>query len=405
MIDADIQRETLALLSTIDPAVLERARRYTSGGHWIVVVDAFVTVGVCIAILKSTLIARIHAAVLRPGRPKPKLAAFASCFVFFVLLDLLRLPWDLYVEWYRESIYGLTGMTAPAWLTEWLLLLPLEALVWALLFTTIYVLLRRLRSWRALVVGTTTGVVMGAVLLVYPMFIAPLFNEFEAAPEGPVRRLAIELGTAAGVPPERITVFDGSRQSERYTARVSGMLGFARIAMSDTMFRDGVDVSEVAAVLAHELGHYAEAHTLWTVAFYALLVGCLWYLVELSFARTRPWVFGPGGPAIESPTAIPLVVLLFTLFILLVSPMTNGFTRLLETRADEYSLRVAREPGVLIRALLKTVDYRAPSPPRWAEILFYDHPAIERRIYRAVTWKRTGTSGDAVGDAPNKADR
>jgi STE24 endopeptidase len=37
--------------------------------------------------------------------------------------------------------------------------------------------------------------------------------------------------------------------------------------------------------------------------------------------------------------------------------------------------------------LVKTIAYRASSPSRLEEIIFYDHPSVERRVHRAMVWK------------------
>jgi len=69
------------------------------------------------------------------------------------------------------------------------------------------------------------------------------------------------------------------------------------------------------------------------------------------------------------------------------SPLTNSLTRLQEADADRFSLEHAHEPDGLAKALVKTVAYRASSPSRIEEMLFYDHPSVERRIHRAMVWK------------------
>ena len=58
-----------------------------------------------------------------------------------------------------------------------------------------------------------------------------------------------------------------------------------------------------------------------------------------------------------------------------------------ESDADNFSLMYAGEPDGLSKALVKTADYRAPSPPRWEEFLFYDHPSVEHRVRNAMEWK------------------
>jgi STE24 endopeptidase len=74
---------------------------------------------------------------------------------------------------------------------------------------------------------------------------------------------------------------------------------------------------------------------------------------------------------------------------LLLTPVTNTMIRLIEQDADQFSLTHANEPDGLSKALIKTAEYRAPSPSAIEEIIFYDHPSVENRIRMAMEWKAT----------------
>jgi STE24 endopeptidase len=69
------------------------------------------------------------------------------------------------------------------------------------------------------------------------------------------------------------------------------------------------------------------------------------------------------------------------------SPLLNTFSRTLESQADAYSLRTENRPDALSTALVKTAEYRYPRPGRLEEIVFYDHPSVERRVHTAMEWK------------------
>ena len=87
------------------------------------------------------------------------------------------------------------------------------------------------------------------VVAAAPVFVQPLFNTYREAPAGPVRDAVVEMAVAGGVPHDKIYIYDGSKQSNRYTANVSGLFGTAQIAMSDVMFAKGADLAEVKAVV------------------------------------------------------------------------------------------------------------------------------------------------------------
>ena len=50
-------------------------------------------------------------------------------------------------------------------------------------------------------------------------------------------------------------------------------------------------------------------------------------------------------------------------------------------------LQAVNEPDGLAKALIQTVEYRAATPGKLEEILFYDHPSVSWRIHNAMEWK------------------
>jgi STE24 endopeptidase len=197
------------------------------------------------------------------------------------------------------------------------------------------------------------------------------------------------MAKANGVPADKIFIYDGSKQSNRYTANVSGLFGTARIAMSDVMFKKDADIAEVRAVVGHEMGHYVRGHAfLFAGAFAALaLVG--FFLVDRLFAPAARLAGAKGVAGLADPAGYPVLVMLLALLGLLATPFFNSVIRLGEVDADRFSLERVNEPDGLARALVKTVEYRAASPSKVEELLFYDHPSVGNRIRDAMNWKAT----------------
>jgi STE24 endopeptidase len=388
-----IEQAAASWLTTVDPVTLQLATRYTQGGHWLLLWEALITIALSLLLVRSRIASRVAHRFERRGR-SIVFCAFSVSGVVLLALSALALPWDFYVDWYRERQYGLTDSSPGAWFIERLIEAVLLALVLGLFFGLFYGLLRVIRRHRSLWLGLLTAAFMTGLLLIYPVAIAPLFNTFEPAPPGGVREAASALAHRAGIRSEAIFVYDGSTQSNRYTASVKGIGNHARILLSDTMFRDGVDLQAIEAVVAHEIGHYAEHHVAWSIAFYAIFVAGLFALLQLLFPRAALLIYRGAAPRIEDPAGLPVIIVLFTMLSLLATPIESSFRRLLENRADAYSLNLAREPDGLIRALLRTVDYRAPQPSSIEEAVFYDHPSIAHRIEVALRWKAANTQGD-----------
>jgi STE24 endopeptidase len=196
----------------------------------------------------------------------------------------------------------------------------------------------------------------------------------------------VALAKTAGVPSDKIYIYNGSKQSNRYTANVSGLFGSARVALSDVMFKKNADIPEVRGVVGHEMGHYKRGHVfLGAIASVILaLVGLA--IIDLAFPIANRWL-GAGAASVADPAGLPVLIALVATLSLLATPLTSTLSRLQEADADAFSLRVAHEPDGLSKALVKTLEYRADSPSWLEETIFYDHPSVRRRVQRAMDWK------------------
>jgi STE24 endopeptidase len=202
-----------------------------------------------------------------------------------------------------------------------------------------------------------------------------------------VRDAVVALAKANGVPTDKIVVYNGSKQSNRYTAHVSGLFGTARVAMSDVMFAKGADLAEVKGVVGHEMGHYVHHHMLWGAGAYTLLALAAFFLVDRLFNPVLALSGAEGVEALADPAGLPVISIILAVLGLLATPLTSAITRVAESDADRFSLERAHEPDGLAKALVKTIEYRAATPSKLEELIFYDHPAVGVRIRRCMAWK------------------
>jgi STE24 endopeptidase len=231
------------------------------------------------------------------------------------------------------------------------------------------------------------GLVAGALafmMLLSPILIEPLFNRYEPVPAGPVREALVGMAEEAGIPEDRLFMYDGSRQSNNFTANVSGVFGSARIAISDVALKQA-SLDEVRAVTGHEIGHYVLGHVWWSILVYSVLAILIFFLIDLLFPRFAR-AFGSSA-ALRDIRGLPVLAFMLGLLLVLAMPLTNMLSRMLETQSDAYSLRTVNEPDGLASALVKTAEYRYPRPHPVQEAIFYTHPSVERRVRRAMEWK------------------
>lgn len=378
---------TRAYIDSLGPEQLAKAAAYTAGNHWLLLWGLVVSAIVTWIIVRAGLLDRVAARFAGRG---PNLRAFLVSAVFLLVSTLITLPWSLYEGWWRERGYGRTSQPLGDYLGQDAIGTALTVLIGALFLTGVYALIRRRGKRWWLWSGALTAAAASFLLLLAPILIEPLFNDYKPVPPGEVRDALVVMAKEAGVPPERIFVYDGSRQSNNFTANVAGLGGSARIAISDVAFK-GASLDEVKAVTGHEIGHYVLGHVWRGVIVISVLAVVFFFLADRLYPRFAR-AFGSRA-ALADPVGLPILLFIVGVLGLFAQPVMNTLSRMDETESDMYSLKTVGLPDALASALVKTAEYRDPRPGALQEILFYTHPSVERRVRRAMEWKAAQGGG------------
>lgn len=373
--------ETARYIDSLGTEALQKAASYTAATHWLLLGGLLVTALVTWIIVRTGLLDRLSATLANRGWA---LRTWLICVAFFLISDVLSLPWGIYEEWGFERSYGRTSQPLSDFLSQNAIGILLSSILGGLFFLGVYALIRRTgKSWW-LWSGGLTAFAASATILLSPVLIEPIFNDYKPVPEGPVRTALLEMADEAAIPHDRVLMFDGSRQSNNFTANVSGVFGSARIAISDVALKQA-SLDEVKAVTGHEIGHYVLGHV-WRIVFLFAVIAMLgFFLADRLFGRVAA-LFGSKA-TIADPEGLPVLLLIVSVLGVLAQPVLNSVTRVGESEADAYSLRTVNLPDALAGALVKTAEYRYPRPSAFEEIAFYSHPSVERRVRRAMDWK------------------
>jgi STE24 endopeptidase len=376
----DPSAATARYIDSLGPAALQKAHDYTIGKEWLLLWGFLVAALVTWLIIRSGVLDKLQSRFTN----RKNLSAFLVSLVFLVMSFVLTLPWTIYESWWRERSYGRTAQPFGDWIGQSLLAATIGMLISALLLMGVYWLIRRTGKRWWLWSGGLAAVVATVLILLSPVLIEPLFNKYEPVPPGKVRDAVVEMAGRAGVPPERVFMYNGSRQSNNFTANAGGVGSTARVAISDVALKSA-SLDEVRAVTGHEIGHYVLKHTWWGLLLSSVLAIVLFWLASLLFPRFAR-LFGTDA-AISEPRGVPVLGFIVTFLSLLILPLMSTFGRTLESQADMYSLKTENRPDALATALVKTAEYRYPRPGAIEEFMFYDHPSVERRVRTAMEWK------------------
>tara|TARA_R110000824_G_scaffold3839_14_gene18433 strand:+ start:1070 stop:2350 length:1281 start_codon:yes stop_codon:yes gene_type:complete len=382
----DVEQASRAYIDTLQGAELEKSNNYFQGGYWLILWGAIVGILVDFLILQSRLSARFRDWAERVTSRKwlqPALYALPYVIAGF----LITLPWTIYTDFFREQQYGLMSQNFGGWFGEQMIGLMISLIVFPLLIMAIFAVIRRApKTWWIWGTGVVSAFLFIGMLL-GPVFISPLFNEYSDMADGPMRDRIVSMAAEYDIPADHIYVFDQSKQHKRISANVSGVGPTIRISLNDNLL-ERTDPEEVAAVMGHELGHYVLGHTWRTVLILALIVGVGLFIV----ARLSPRLIERHGAKwgirnISDPAAIPLLSLILTAYFFVATPAINSLIRINESEADRFGLDTAQEPDGFAKVAMRLSEYRKIEPGPVEEMLFFDHPSGATRVRMSMQWK------------------
>jgi len=377
----DVQQATDTYINSLGIEALAKATAYTSGSHWILLWGFLISALTTWVFVKYGILNKIDAKL---NKRSLWLRSFVISGAFIFLSSLLMLPWSIYSDWWREVSYGKTSQPIEDFLSQGGISLLLSSLLGGLFFSGIYFFIRRVGQFWWAWSGGLTAVFISTMMLLGPIWIEPLFNKYTPLPQGEVREALELLAKQANIDPDRIFVYDGSRQSNRFTANVSGLGSSARIAISDVALKSA-SLDEVKAVTGHEIGHYVSGH-IWNLIGTATVLAMLFfYLANALFSKVSRSI--GSASVIADPIGIPVLLLCVSFLALLAQPVINFVVRQGEIEADQYSYQSVNLPDAMATALVKTAEYRNPRPNAVQEFIFYSHPSVEKRVKAAMEWK------------------
>lgn len=307
--------------------------------------------------------------------------------IFVGIGSVLDLPFTLYQTFVIEERFGFNKTSPKLWLQDFAKSLLLSALVGLPFITLVVWMMGATGPWWWLWVW---GVWMGfnlLALLIYPTWIAPLFNKFQPLEDPTVKERVAQLMARCGFTSKGFYVMDGSKRSAHANAYFTGFGASKRVVFYDTLLAQ-LSPPEVDAVLAHELGHFKHRHVIKRiVSMFALsLLG----FFALGWVSQQVWFFTGLGvvPNLGVPNdALALLLFMMVLPLLgtFMGPVFAQMSRKHEFEADAYAVAQTSGPA-LAGALLKLFEDNASTltpDPVYVQF-YYSHPPATERLGRIL---------------------
>jgi STE24 endopeptidase len=309
----------------------------------------------------------------------------------FVLIgSLLELPFSLYQTFVIEERFGFNKITPKLWFSDLVKSVVLGAAIGLPLAALILWLMGAAGSlWWLWAWGVWMGFNLLAQLI-YPTFIAPLFNKFQPLEDDATRERVTSLMQRCGFKARGLFVMDGSRRSAHSNAYFTGFGASKRVVFYDTLLAR-LSPGEVDAVLAHELGHFRHNHIRKMLA--GIFAMSLAGFALLGWLSTQSWFYTGLGVTPNLQDGAPndaLALLLFLLavpvFTVFISPLFAQLSRKHEFEADAYA--ISQTSGAdLSSALLKLYEDNASTltPDPVFVKFYYSHPPASERLARMAS--------------------
>jgi Zn-dependent protease with chaperone function len=378
----------------IVPPPSDKALAYHRSGNVIWAVEHLVGLALPAAILLAGISARLRAiaAVLGHGRFYPTLVIYLG--LLSALMFVIQLPLSYYVGYAREHAYGLSSQRLGKWVADELKGLAVGVVLGAVVLWVPYLLLRASPEHWWLWTGALALPFFALVLLIAPVFIAPLFNKFGPMHDPELEAEVLAVAAQAGVEGARVFEVEKSVDTKKVNAYVTGVGNTKRIVLWDTLLTR-LTPRQTRFVVGHELGHYVLGHVrLNILVSSALTVAGLWGVhltADLALGR-----FGAqfGFDRISDVASMPLLMLLLSLFSTAITPAMLALSRHHERAADRFGLDLTRDTHAAATAFvaLQEQNLAVPRPGRLYKIFRASHPPIGERVdfINSYQSKKTG---------------
>ncbi len=303
----------------------------------------------------------------------------AVMILYFLINAILNLPFAYISTFYIETKYGFNKTTRLLFIVDLLKGLMIGAVVVIpLLYLVLWLMNTMGSSWWLWVFATIVGFNI-LVMMIYPVFIAPIFNKFEPLDDENLKVKINKLLNTIGFKSKGVFIMDGSKRSSHGNAYFTGIGSAKRIVFFDTLIKK-LTPEQILAVLAHELGHFKKKHIIKQIIMNFIIMFIMLFIS--SHLLLEPIFYSSlGVTTINTANGLLLLMIVFNLVELPLAPLMSYLSRKNEFEADEFAIKYTNKND-LIDGLMKLYKDNASTltPNKYYVKFYYSHPPASERI-------------------------
>jgi len=376
-----------ALKGLVTPETFEKSIDYTLArskfGHFVAVYSAILTLFFLLSGLIIPTVSMVGQVMQEKrvfgGFVDERWAGVIALLMFALINGLLRLPLSFYSTFVLEERFGFNKTTGLTFALDRIKGLAIGLVLGVPFLWVIMWLVTSAGDLWWLYAAVFVVAVQFVMMILGPLVIMPLFHKFSPLPDGELKRELEDLSQRCTFTVRGLFVMDGSKRSAHSNAFFTGMGKARRIVLFDTLVSQ-LSVKELAAVLAHEIGHYKLKHIPKSLALSVLMTFAGFFVL----GQMIDWdpMYQAFGVGLKSQEKGLLIFFLTSgSFLFWLAPLFSALSRKHEYEADAYAkAQTAAEPmgGALLKLSEKNLSNYVPHP--WYSAWNYSHPTLLERL-------------------------
>ncbi|RKY33105.1 MAG: hypothetical protein DRP74_00945 [Candidatus Omnitrophota bacterium] len=290
----------------------------------------------------------------------------------------LNFPLNFYHSFILEHKFRLSNQNFKNWLFEQLEAAIISYLIALMLVSAFYQILKYYSSiwW---LIASLFWIILSLILgKLLPTVIIPIFFKYRKLQDENLRSRLLTLAQKMGIKLLDCFEIDFSKKTVKANAAYVGMGSSKRVILADTL-KDKYTNDEIEVIVAHEFAHHKLKHLFKLTFIDSQATLIIFYLIF----KTSPFVLKLFDlSSLSDIAALPVILIYFTLFAIIIQPFENYISRYLERSADYLALKVTGKKEAFISMMdklaLQNLADRTPHP--LIKFFFFDHPPISERI-------------------------
>ncbi len=297
--------------------------------------------------------------------------------IFIAVNYILSLPFDIYSKFYLDKKFGFSNITLKIFIMDIVKMTIVFLIFGSLVIFGISYIIDTFHFWWLWGFAFIFAIIVG-INIIYPTFIAPLFNKFIPLENEELKKSIESLMQKAGLKSSGIFTMDASKRDNRLNAYFGGLGSSKRVVLFDTLIKK-LTKNELLAVLGHELGHFKHKDIVKNI----FTMGLLLFLIFAIFGNLPDSLFMSFGLQKTASSIIAFFLLLSPIVAFIFMPVMGFLSRSHEYAADKYGSEC--ESAETLASALKKLANENKSFPRSHPLyifFYFTHPPLVERLKR-----------------------